>query len=120
MMSKLIASRFRLVPRCISPDILSIVDEILNRCVGHVLARTARENGCDARFAPRFRGRRCVDRDTNSSMPSASTLEEARELLGEEFGHPEFLPGQTEAVSAAISEHDAPAPRSSYALETAS
>ena len=40
-------------------------------------------------------------------MPSAATLEEARELLGEVFGYPEFRPGQTEAASAAISGHDA-------------
>ncbi len=58
-------------------------------------------------MAFRFRGRRPVDRDTNSPMPTAATLEEARERLGEVFGYPEFRPGQADAVSAAISGRDA-------------
>jgi ATP-dependent DNA helicase RecQ len=40
-------------------------------------------------------------------MPTTPTLEDARELLVEVFGHPDFRPGQTEAVAAAISGRDA-------------
>ncbi len=40
-------------------------------------------------------------------MPTTATLEDARELLGEVFGHPDFRPGQADAVAAAISGRDA-------------
>jgi len=40
-------------------------------------------------------------------MTAGATREEAREVLAEVFGHPDFRPGQAEAVAAAISGRDA-------------
>lgn len=40
-------------------------------------------------------------------MATAATLDEAREVLAEVFGHPDFRPGQADAVAAAISGRDA-------------